>query len=191
MSQNINCLYIPNTFGVDAEYIQFIFELDYCKIDNIQLFGKYNTNGHPYTSARVYVREWYDNTISANFIKRITNNNNARIIYDNCNEHYWNVMLNKTRVSRHERVNLYAQSIPVVEQSDNVMLTNSDFAAMYPPTDDFEDAEFKNACRELIIEDDEVLSNKMYVKNLENVVMEQCRQIEDLTHELERIKKML
>jgi hypothetical protein len=204
-AMSIMCLYIPNTFGADADYIKFIFERDYCKIDNIELLNKFNYNGSSYTSARVYIQQWYFNIVSANFIQRLLDNKYARIIYDNTNEYYWNVMPNKSSNIRQERLNLDAICKPNLDfteeqpKRENIMLSNSDFAAMYKSSDikdEFEDIEFKNACRQLIMDDDEStksasLASNDYVAKLEEIIAVQNLKIDELTRELTKIKKML
>lgn len=217
MNQNIsiNCLYIPNTFGLDAAYIKFVFECDYCKIDNIEFLGKLNNHGQPYTSARVYVGEWYSNVVSNNFIQRLINNNCARVIFDNESEMYWNVMPNKSsKITRQQRINLTAfdnkktfDFDKVLTKNDtSLMLSNSDFAAMYKSEHndfvyddiDYDDIEFKNACRRLVVDDDEESKSKMslrsaddYVVKLEKIIAEQNQKIEELTNQLNKIKKII
>ena len=189
---SINCLYIPNTFGVDHDYVKFVFERDYCKVDHIELIGKYNPNGEAYTSARIHVGEWYSTIVSNNFIRRLQNNNYARIIYHDANEMYWNVMPNKTSNTRQPRLNLSALKQEEAPCNNTPMLSNSDFAAMYKDDIDFEDIEFRSACRRLIVDDvcDNLVSED-YVLKLEDVISQQNEKIEQLTRELTKIKRML
>jgi hypothetical protein len=198
-----NCLYIPNTFGLDTEYIKFIFERDYCKVNQIELFGKLNTNGKAYTSARIHIGEWYSNIVSNNFIRRLQNNNYARVIYDDGSEMYWNVMPNKSRNVRQPRVNLDNKSlVPEIKEEQcktdsSPMLSNSDFAAMYKSENiaDYDDIEFRSACRRLVIDDDcqstMALVSDDYVLKLEEIISQQNQKIEELTHQLTKLKKML
>lgn len=204
MSQNIiiKSLYIPNTFGLNVDYIKFIFERDYCKIDNIELIGKLN-----HQSGRVHIKEWYSNIVASNFIQRLINNNYARVIYDDASEAYLNVMINKINNFRKTRLNVSTfvetnNTLPEIKQEEtqreNNMLSNADFAAMYKTNDLYhdDDIEFKNACRRLVIEDDEPkitmsLVSEDYAVKLEEVIAQQNQIIDELTRELMRVKKML
>ncbi len=154
MSQIVlpNCLYISNTFGVSMDYIRFIFERDYCVVDNVVLFAKIDREGKPYTSARIHIGKIYDTIIATNFVNRLLQSNHARVIYKD--EYYWNVMPNKTSTERRVRLDLSPVNTEKQEQNKNGMLSNSDFAAMVNEINDVDDIEFKNACRRLLTDDD-------------------------------------
>lgn len=163
------------------DYIRFIFERDYCIVNNVLLFAKLNREGKPYTSARIDIGKYYDTIIATNFVNRLLQNNHARVVYND--EYYWNVMPNKSSAERRVRLDLSHIDTEKQEKNQDAMLSNSDFAAMVNEFNDADDIEFKNACRRLVIDDDDaesehqvIPSTKLvsddYVVTLERVVAE-------------------
>ena len=97
-SNQMLSLYIPHVFpNFTSEYIASVFEnLDFGRIDHVDLVSKQDKNGKMYNAAYVHFAVWYEGPAILNFQERVVDpNKEARIVHDD--PWYWIILENKAK----------------------------------------------------------------------------------------------
>lgn len=206
-------IYIPRvSITTTKQFISFIFDRDYGKVNHIDLVNKIDNKGENYYAAYIHFDYLYENQLVVKTLKSVIDHDDPNrmknfglVFYSD--HSYWKVFKNRSKkvVSGDRREKLEISSSAKKDDFPapplDPMLTNADFARMcWAPKKNeaeyiLEDEEFKDICKTLFSEPEpcdiqnfEFVSAD-YAKCLENEVAFLRNQLAELSKEVEKLTK--